>query len=281
MTYLRKEGMRAITPEFDKAYKEWKARKLNNPNSHPLEGLIDKDTFQAALLCLGLDNQRLADVLGVSNDHAGRIRNHPEKLTLKQYETLLDFALDRQMEADCNYSGVIDLARQLGEEPDEVNLERAKRNTEKVDRFFELLPNSIDQEFYQAAFWEMKARGLLDAYASITPKNRRLIENLLQLMLSKDCMSKNTFYLNKTLQGFDNKQIAPMVLARLLAYDLQKSDYAASKRLEPLYVMSEIEPPSEHEFGSPQGAQAMGTMDEIQQWLFDEYTSPREEDVNQ
>lgn len=234
MTYLIDEGIRAIDPEFHRAYKEWRARRTGSPSSHPLKGLVTKEQFQEALSCVGLnDNHELAQLLSVKPDRASRLRNNPDLVTLAQYEVIYNYAKDAEAEKDIKAAGSTPISR---------------------NGFDHNLPFKEALALNRAAFFEAKWWAWQISYNALTNEHRRLIESLVKEFLKTDCESGELLkILNDTFKRHFYHE-GPELLCRLIASDFQKAE--TPKTLESF-------------------------LDGAMLQLFDEYTSPREEDVNQ
>lgn len=243
MTYLIVEGMRAISPEFHRAYKEWRARRTGSPSSHPLKGLVTKKQFQEALSFVGLnDNHELAKLLSVKPDRASRLRNNPDLVTLAQYEVIYNYAKDAEAEKD------------IKDAEAEEDIKAAGSTLIIRGGFDRNLPFEETLALNRAAFFEAKWWAWLISYSALTNEHRRLIESLVKEFLKTDCESGELLKILNDTFKFHFYHEGPELLCRLIASDFQKAE--TPKTLESF-------------------------LDGAMLQLFDEYTSPREEDVNQ
>lgn len=280
MSYLRRPGMRAITSEFEHAYREHKAKKSAGQKSHPLADVpgMTAECFQEALACLNLDdNTALAKVLGVSTDRAGRIRNHPEKLTLPQYHALCQHNEKCLEEADSWWNNEAQVLEYLG--GSDEGIKAAAEDIHASRRFYDLLEKKVGAAYDIAAFNELRGRALLTAYGHLTPEHRKAVETILACMVQTDCKSKKERRAAiDALETCSTQAVysAPARLAELIAQDIEETNHINEKHesvyriTSPVWIEEEQDVYFDEEYG---------TFEEIQHVLFDEYTSPRDEDM--
>lgn len=286
MTYLKKEGMRAITPEFEHEYKAYREAMEQGDDAAVLEGVhsMDAETMQKALEAIGLnDNTKLAEVLGRSQRTASRIRNHPEELTLGNYKKLIAYADRVDWELWEQWKDFEQLNDETGGSYED-DVAEARSSYEGVAAFWQLLPDLVAKDYYRAARWELTARTMWEAFQVLTRRHRRILWALIRDMVERDCddelarvdilnalVACTREQLASHAESLDGSCLTLLVMNR----NIDEAEYAYdSSNIWGFKLAYEIGIYSSEadEFCT----EPMGTWDDVQRAVLDEYTSPRE-----
>lgn len=199
MSYLYREGSRAINPKFESAYKAYEAAKRSK--AAPIEK-EDVEDLKEALAAFGIDNGKR---LGLALFHVGLLKGKDKgerqgqnlykdltKLSYKQLEALVYFC-DRAAEEQADYTWQMEndadtmlLYGYEGAEDLEKEAQSARAELEKQEKalsFIYRLPlAAVDQEAKE----ELAERALVEGLRALDNEHRRaLLLNLQGLLMAQ------------------------------------------------------------------------------------------------